>query len=128
MMIPLIPKPGLTHRQKAAAITVAGVADFIQIMLIPALFPGFIADEIIDFVVAIIMIAICGFKWQFVAAFLFELIPGLGLLPTWSAVALTLPTRSDDSTVTASPGSSGRPPIQITATVVPPVQSPPASQ
>jgi hypothetical protein len=145
-MLP-IPKPPLTHRQKSMALRIAGIADFVQIMLIPALFPGFIADEVIDVVVAILLSAICGFKWQFMVAFLIELIPGLDLLPTWSAVVLTMPSvpdgtywaqQNDDSNqhVAASdpyagerPGGRARPsshpPITVSAVAVPPVQPPP---
>jgi hypothetical protein len=145
-MLP-IPKLPLTHRQKSVALRVAGLADFVQILLLPALLPGFIADEAIDVLVAIILTAVCGFKWQFAAAFLIELVPGLGLLPTWSAVVLTLPSVPDpipnnyavdpnqhvsasDPRAAAQPqqpyrGRPNHPPITVTATAVPPVQPPP---
>jgi hypothetical protein len=146
-MLP-IPKLPLTHRQKAVALRVAGLADFVQILLIPALIPGYVADDVIDLIVAIILSAVCGFKWQFLAAFLIELIPGLGLLPTWSAVVLTIPSVPDgtywaqegldpNQRVTASDPyaaegqyPSGRrpashPPIRVSAVAVPPVQAPP---
>jgi hypothetical protein len=146
----------MTHRQKATALKIAGAADFIQILLLPALLPGFVADEMIDVIVAIVLTAICGFKWQFAAAFMVELVPGLGLLPTWSAVVLTMPSVDDPNPATYAPGydpyqhvtasdpraadpqqhatdprqprrGSHYPPITVTAVSVPPVQPPPGS-
>jgi hypothetical protein len=138
-----IPKPPLTHRQKAVALRIAGLADLLQILLIPALLPGVAADEVIDVLVAIILSAICGFKWQFVAAFLIELVPGLDLLPTWSAVVLTMPSVPDgvywaqsvdpnQHVAATDPYADSRPerpsvhaPIAVSAIAIPPVQAPP---
>ncbi len=90
-MIPGIRRPPISHQRKAAALMVAGTADFLQIMLLPALGWGYLLDDVIDFATAIVLTAICGFKWQFILAFAIELVPGLDLLPTWSAVALLIP-------------------------------------
>src|ERR1700744_1717427 len=91
-MIPGFRTPPISHQRKATALMVAGTADFLQIMLLPALGFGYILDDVIDFATAILLTAICGFKWQFLIAFAIELVPGLDLLPTWSAVALLIPS------------------------------------
>jgi hypothetical protein len=129
----MIAIPKLTHRQKAAAITFAGIADFVQWMLLPALVPGLIADEILDFITVMVLIAICGFKWQFIGALFIELVPGLGLFPTWTAVALTLPSHDPNAqgfepNVQASQPQQRYSPIEVTAVSVPPVQTPPVQR
>lgn len=131
-MIPVIQKPPINHRRKAAAITVAGIADFLQIILFPALGLGYVLDDFIDFATAIALTAICGFKWQFIFAFFLELIPGLDLLPTWSAVALLIPSVADSvdravvSDISPGSGSAKYPVLEGRAIVVPPVQTPPS--
>jgi len=129
-MIPVIRKPPITHRRKAAAIFVAGTVDFLQIMLLPAIGLGYVLDDALDFLAAIILTAICGFKWQFVLAFFIELVPGLDLLPTWTAVALLIPSVPGDITVihtTANTSTNNpqlpHPPIEVAAVVVPPIQA-----
>ncbi len=125
-----IPRPPISHRRKAFALTVAGAADLLQIILLPTLGLGYILDDVIDVVTAILLTAICGFKWQFVFVFFMELVPGLDLLPTWSAVALLIPSRASvievyRTDVPPMP-SQLHPTIETTAIAVPPVQSPPA--
>ena len=91
-MLPVIQKPPLTRSQKRAAIAVAAVIDFLQITLLPALLPGYLLDDVLDVIAAIILVAICGFKWQFMLAFAMELLPIVDIFPTWTAVVLTLPS------------------------------------
>ena len=95
-MLPVIPLPGITPRQKAAAVMVAGVADMLQIGLFPIFGIGYLLDDAIDVITAIALTAICGFKWQFVLAFMMELVPFVDILPTWTAVALLLSTHKED--------------------------------
>jgi len=133
-MIPVIRKPPITHKRKAVVIFVAGTADFLQIMFLPGIGLGYVLDDAIDFLTAIILTAICGFKWQFVLAFFMELIPGLDILPTWTAVALLIPSVPGDVTVsrnmrrnTANTSTNNpnlpHPPIEATAVVIPPTQA-----
>jgi hypothetical protein len=135
-MLPVFPKPTISRGQKNAALVVAGIVDLIQM-------PGFfvfgwgaasVFQDALDIITAFLLVAICGFKWQFVAAFAAELVPGLTLFPTWTMVVLTLQTHdrpaADPATrVSASrvdrQAAPGRGPIDVQATVVPPVQAPP---
>ncbi|HUO06703.1 MAG TPA: hypothetical protein VM008_00060 [Phycisphaerae bacterium] len=126
-MIPGISKPPISHRRKAVAIMIAGSADFLQIILFPFFGISYLFDDAIDFAAAILLTAVCGFKWQFILAFAAELVPGLDLLPTWSAVALLIPSIPDQSELTASGGTTAArkyPVIEGTAVVIPPVQQP----
>jgi hypothetical protein len=77
------------HPRRKLALLIAIAADVLQIVL----FPLFVAivpvpamiDDAIDVVVAIIMIRLLGWHWAFLPSFVAELIPGVGLLPTWTA-------------------------------------------
>ena len=123
-MIPGIRKPPISHQRKAAAIMVAGAADFLQIILWPLFSEGGFSpfETAVDFVTAVILMAICGFKWQFILAFAAELVPGLDLLPTWSAVALLIPSAPQEQSASAPPAPPRYPVIEATAVVIPPVQ------
>jgi len=137
-MLPIIPKPAVSVRQKVAALWVAGIVDFIQM-------PGFAIfgwgiaspmEDLLDFVTAMLLVAICGFRWQFVLAFGVELVPGLSLFPTWTMVVLTMPTALEGQRVNvrrvdveepfveASDGGSGAGEVDVEGVVVPPVQGP----
>ena len=93
-MLPLIPKPAITSRQKAAALAVAVVVDFVQLGGWEFFGWGFLSplEDGLDVLTAVVLMAICGFKWQFVVAFFVELLPVADIFPTWTALVLTLPT------------------------------------
>src|ERR1041384_892046 len=91
---------------------------------------GFISppEDLLDFVTAIVLVAICGFRWQFIVGFMAELVPGLTLFPTWTMMVLTLstqPSPDECQRVPVNRVSGGHEPIDVEATVVPPVQPPP---
>src|ERR1051326_8308244 len=98
-MLPIISKPPITRAQKRTAILIAGTVDFLQVMALPALGFGYIFDDFLDIVAAILLIATCGFKWQFILAFLIELAPVVDIFPTWTALVLTLPVQAAESQV-----------------------------
>ncbi len=95
-MFSIIPKPPISRRQKRMALMVAGFVDFLQIAVFPLFFEGGFSpfDDALDITAAIALMAICGFRWQFVVAFCMELVPVLDILPTWTAVALLLPAEA----------------------------------
>ncbi len=109
----------------------AGIADLLQIILLPTFGLGYVIDDVIDVITALLLTAVCGFKWQFVFAFFMELIPGLDILPTWSAVALLIPSAPNDLQATHTQNIPQNPlpstPIEVTAIAVPPIQSTPKS-
>jgi hypothetical protein len=124
-MLPFIRKPPISHRRKAVAVGIAGAIDLIQIVLCPMFLEGAASpfDDALDVIAALILLAVCGFKWQFILAFLLELVPGLDLLPTWTAVVLLIPSTGPE------PAESTSPPVdtsRLTVTRIPPVQPDPA--
>ena len=80
--------------RKKLALAVAGLADLIQLGFFPVFGEGALSppDDVLDVVVAIILLATLGFKLRVLGALLVELVPGIALFPSWTAVVLTLPT------------------------------------
>ena len=77
-----------------AARVIAVAADAIQLGFMP-LFAGGAPegfDAVLDSLVGIAMVALCGWHWAFVPAFLAELLPGIDLAPTWT-IAVMIATR-----------------------------------
>lgn len=89
----------ITKSQKALAFAIAAIADIVRVLsgaiIMGALDP---MDDIIDIVVALMLVRILGFKWQIAAAFMMELIPGFAIFPTWTALVLSLPTARPEPT------------------------------
>ena len=105
----------LTARQVKAARTVAVAADLLQIALLPAFFPGAIspANNVVDLLVALVLLRLVGWHWAFVPTFLAELVPFLDLVPTWTA-AVFLATRGQGEVDAGAPASV----VETTARVV----------
>jgi hypothetical protein len=74
----------------------AGVLRFVSALAVAVfadLVLGFIPtplDIVADFVVAMLLFSILGFNWIFLPALVIEVIPGVGLFPTWTLVVLGL--------------------------------------
>lgn len=62
------------------------LADFLQIVLFPLFGAGVIspANDLLDLTVAVFMIRLLGWHPALLPTFIAELIPGLGLFPTWT--------------------------------------------
>lgn len=88
--IPHRPDPGRTPldsgRRRLALVIAIGV-DLIQWLAIPLFILGGASpwNDAIDVIVAIVMIRLVGFHWAFLPAFAAELIPGVDLVPSWTA-------------------------------------------
>jgi hypothetical protein len=78
--------PVLTRRRIWLACAVALTADAIQILLGPFGWAG--PDEVLDIIVMVVLSAIIGFHPLFLPAFVAEFIPGVDMLPTWTACAV----------------------------------------
>jgi hypothetical protein len=75
-----------TTRVRAARL-IAMAADVLQIAVFP-MFAGGVAspiDDVLDVVVAGAVTWLVGWHWSFLPSFLAELVPGLDLVPTWTA-------------------------------------------
>ncbi len=72
------------------ALAVAAFADFIQLPLhvgfstIILSFFAFAGVIVVDVCALLVLSALLGFQWTLMLALLFEIIPGLGALPTWT--------------------------------------------
>jgi hypothetical protein len=107
-----------TSRRVLAARTLAVVADAVQIGLLPLFVGGALStvNDIVDVVVALAMIALVGWHWAFVPAFLSEMVPVFDLVPTWTA-AVFFATRAqpmasvgrETAVVVKSPDGVGAP-------------------
>ncbi len=66
---------------------IAIAADALQIVLLPVFGMGGISPLVdgLDIVMAIVMIVLLGWHLAFLPTVIAELIPGLGLFPTWTA-------------------------------------------
>jgi hypothetical protein len=98
MLTPLSP-----GRVRAARIVAVG-ADMLQILLLPAFLPAALppANNVIDVVVAVALVALVGWHWAFLPAFAAEMIPFVDIIPTWTA-AVMIATR----------GASATPPVVV---------------
>jgi hypothetical protein len=107
----------LTPRRILIARVLAVVVDLAQYALLPvALTP---LNNVIDTVTALVMIALLGWHWAFLPAFLTELVPFVDLVPTWT-IAVYLATRGQDVT-------PGAPKIPGPPSALPPGQARDAS-
>jgi hypothetical protein len=79
--------------RKKVALVIAGLADLIQLGFFPIFGEGALSppDDVLDVVVAIALFATLGFKARLLAALAIELVPGVALFPSWTAVVATLP-------------------------------------
>lgn len=73
--------------RRAAAWSVAMIADAFQIVLFPVFGPGVASpwDDALDLVVGGVLVALLGWHWAFAPAFVAEIVPGVDLVPTWTA-------------------------------------------
>jgi hypothetical protein len=79
----------MTPARVKTARWIAVAADFLQIVVFPAFAPGAASpwDDALDAFVAVAMVSLVGWHWAFLPTFLAELVPGLDLVPTWTAAA-----------------------------------------
>jgi hypothetical protein len=80
-------------RVKAARI-IAMAADAIQIGGFAVFLPGYASpfDDVLDVAVGVALTWLVGWHWSFLPGFLIELVPGMDLIPTWTA-AIFIATR-----------------------------------
>jgi hypothetical protein len=88
----------IAGRRFARAWMLAIAADAVQWVFLPLFAPGGIspADAVLDVVVSVLLIRWCGWHWAFLPSMLAELIPGVDLIPTWTA-AVWIATRGRGS-------------------------------
>ena len=75
---------------RKAALTIAVLADAIQIALFPVFAEGALSplDDLLDIAVAWLLTRLLGWHWAFLPTFIAELVPGLDLVPSWTLAVL----------------------------------------
>src|SRR5262250_449638 len=75
-----------------AAMVLAMAADALQILVLPAFAEGALspADDVLDIVVAAVLVNLLGWHWEFLPAFAAELVPGLDLVPFWTLAVVNV--------------------------------------
>jgi len=83
-----IERPDAARIRAARMIAIA--ADLVQIAGIPVFAPGAASpiDDALDVAVAGVLTWLIGWHWSFLPSFVAELVPGLDLVPTWTAAVL----------------------------------------
>ena len=84
----------VTPGRKKAALVIAGLADLVQLGFFPIFGEGALSipDDVLDVIIAVVLFALLGFKLRILLALAIELVPGVALFPSWTAVVATLPT------------------------------------
>ena len=85
----MTPRPAPSSRRVWAARLLAVAADAMQILFLPFFGVGFLspAMDFVDVAVAIALTLLVGWNWAFLPTFLAEIVPGVGLVPTWTLAA-----------------------------------------
>src|SRR5437773_11690545 len=75
--------PGSRFR---AAMVLSILADALQIVVFPLFVEGALSpvDDILDFGIAAVLVHLLGWHWEFLPAFVAELVPGVDLVPFWT--------------------------------------------
>ena len=64
----------------------AAIADTVQIVLLPMFSEGALspADDLLDLLIAFVLVRLLGWHWEFLPSFFAELVPGVDLVPFWT--------------------------------------------
>jgi hypothetical protein len=83
----------ITKRRKLVALLIAASADLLQGVLFPLFIEGALSpfEWAVDVVTAVALLFTVGLKARLALAFATELVPGLDLFPSWTALVLTFP-------------------------------------
>jgi hypothetical protein len=75
-----------------AALLLAVTADALQIFVFPLFGEGAFspADDVLDVLVAAVLVNLLGWHWEFLPAFAAELVPGLDLVPFWTMAVVNV--------------------------------------
>lgn len=69
-----------------AALVLAVIADGVQMIAFPLFAEGALSpvDDILDFVMALVLTGLLGWHWEFTPSMLAKLVPGIDLVPFWT--------------------------------------------
>ena len=117
--------PKLTRGRIAAAMTIACVADVLQIALMPVAWT--FAQSAVDVVAMLLAMWVIGFHLLLLPTFILEFIPGVDMLPTWTAcmiavIALRKREQSGSQPVIDVDAAPSTKPTELS---LPPIANPP---
>ena len=97
-----------------AALILAMAADALQIFVFPLFVEGAFspADDVLDVVVAAVLVHLLGWHWEFLPAFAAELVPGVDLVPFWSLAVASVYRKWKQMTATAEEPPKGSPALE----------------
>jgi hypothetical protein len=89
----------VSRRRKNIALAIAGLADLIQLGFFPVFAEGVLSvpDDVLDLVVTVALFITLGWQWKILAALVVELVPGVALFPSWTAMVLSVQTTQRDA-------------------------------
>lgn len=78
------------------AMALAVAADALQLFVLPLFAEGGLspADDVLDIAVAIVLVFLTGWHWEFLPAFAAELVPGVDLVPFWTFAVMNVYRKS----------------------------------
>ena len=84
------------------AMILALAADALQIFFFPLFAEGALspADDVLDVLVAAVLVHLLGWHWEFLPAFAAELVPGVDLVPFWTIAVLNVYRKWKQITIT----------------------------
>jgi hypothetical protein len=90
--------PGSRFR---AAMVLAVVADALQLVVLPLFAEGALspADDLLDVVVAAVLVHLLGWHWEFLPSFVAKLVPGVDLVPFWTMAVANVYRKSKRTAV-----------------------------
>lgn len=83
-----LPAPKLTNKRIFAAITVALIADALQILLLPLAWT--FSESAVDVTAMLLVMWLIGFHFLLLPTFAIEFIPVMDSFPTWTACVITV--------------------------------------
>jgi len=84
------------------AMILAILADALQVLVLPLFAEGGLspADDVLDLVVAAVLVNLLGWHWEFLPAFFAELVPGVDLVPFWTLAVVSVYRKWKQATIT----------------------------
>lgn len=84
-------------------------ADAAQLFVLPLFAEGALspADDVLDVAVAVILVRLLGWHWEFLPAFAAELLPGVDLVPFWSFAVMNVYRKWKHETTSQNQVSEG---------------------
>ena len=99
------PVPLSPRTRFRVALILAMAADALQIFGFPLFAEGALspADDVLDIAVATVLVNLLGWHWEFLPAFLGELVPGVDLVPFWTMAVISVYRKWKQTVITEEP-------------------------